>query len=275
VPLLGLIPSARLSRRKHAREGREKSALAGLLQAPAQIELASWQDNTSLMAEAFRSTSTSLLFSNRPAAARILVVTSAQPREGKTTTLCNLGITLAVCNRRVVLVDGDLRRPGLSKVFGATNKPGLSTVLSGQVALESSAIDSVIEATPIPGLFLLPSGPALQLSTALLNSPKLNALLDYLRATYDLVMIDTPPMLQIPDARIFGRLSDAVILVVRAARTTRETAQSALQRLADDGVGATSAVLNDWNPKHSGRYSVSRDYHNYYSHYYSHYSHGS
>jgi polysaccharide biosynthesis transport protein len=272
VPLLGLIPSARLSRRKRTHEGRGKTALAAALQAPARVELASWQDNASLLAEAFRSTSTSLLFSNRPAMPRLLVVTSAQPREGKTTTLCNLGITLAAPNRRVLLVDGDLRRPGLSRVFGASGKPGLSNLLSEEVAFAPSAIDSVIEGTPIPGLFLLPSGPALQLSTTLLSSPKLNMLLDYLRATYDLVMIDTPPMLQIPDARIFGRLSDAVIMVVRAARTTRETAQSALQRLADDGVVATSAVLNDWNPKQSGRYAVSRDYHNYYSQYYSHYS---
>jgi succinoglycan biosynthesis transport protein ExoP len=272
VPMLGLIPSASIGKRKrvYSWTGAQvkpqcvDSAISG------RLELASWQDNSSLLAEAFRSTSTSLLLSaNHMPAPRVLVVTSPQPREGKTTTVCNLGITLAASNKRVLLVDGDMRRPSLSQVFGGPNEVGLSNLLSDPMYLDGSALDSVIQATPIPGLSILPSGPGLQISTSLLTSPRLKMLLDQLKSKYDMVVVDTPPMLQIPDARIFAKLSDRVVMVVRAARTTRETAQSALQRLADDGVIAAATVLNDWNPKDSGRYSVYRDYHRYYSHYYS------
>jgi capsular exopolysaccharide synthesis family protein len=271
IPLLGLIPAARLSRMRLPsllKPERAGTPHPGSLGSPERLELISWQQDCSLLAEAFRSASTSLLFSeecNKPS--RVIVVTSPQSQEGKTTIASNLGITLAQCNQRVLLVDGDMRRPSLSKIFGVSRAEGLGNLLTDDRRIEEAAFDSVIQSTEIPGLSILPSGPALQGSTSLLHSSRLKLLLDSVKGKYDIVLIDTPPMLQIPDARILGRLADKVVLVVRAARTTREMAQSALQRLAEDGTRATGAILNDWDPKDSGRYSYYRDYHKYYRHY--------
>jgi capsular exopolysaccharide synthesis family protein len=272
IPLLGLIPSARLSRtpfRYRLRSDRLEKPLAGRLGSPERLELVSWQQNSSLLAEAFRSTSASLLFSvDGGIVPRVVVVTSPQSQEGKTTTASNLGITLAQSNQRVLLVDGDMRRPTLSRVFGVSGDAGLSNLLSVDGNAGEVPIETAIQQTDVPGLSILASGPASPTSAGLLYSPKLKLLLDHLRGKYDVIVIDTPPMLQIPDARIIGRHSDKVVLVLRAARTTREMAQSAVQRLAEDGTRATGAVLNDWDPKNSGRYSYYRDYHQYYQHYY-------
>jgi polysaccharide biosynthesis transport protein len=271
IPLLGMIPAARLAKLRFPyslKAARAGTTHSGSLGSPERLELISWQQDSSLLAEAFRATSTSLLFDedcSKPS--RVVVVTSPQSQEGKTTIASNLGITLAQCNQRVLLVDGDMRRPSLSKIFDVSDAAGLGNLLSDDGYLEELPIDSVILKTDVPGLSILPSGPALQGSTALLYSSRLKLLINHLRGQFDIILIDTPPMLQIPDARILGRLADKVVLVVRAARTTRDMAQSALQRLAEDGTRTTGAILNDWDPKDSGRYSYYRDYHKYYRHY--------
>jgi polysaccharide biosynthesis transport protein len=270
IPLLGLIPAARLAKMRFScrLKGERAGTLhSGSLGSPDRLELISWQQDSSLLAEAFRSASTSLLFSASSQATRVVVVTSPQAQEGKTTVASNLAITLAQCNQRVLLVDGDMRRPSLSKIFGVSNLAGLGNLLSEEGYVEEIPIHSLILKTDVPGLSILPSGPALQGSTALLYSSRLKPLIKHLRESYDIILIDTPPMLQIPDARILGRLSDKVVLVVRAARTTRDMAQSALQRLAEDGTRTTGAIMNDWDPKDAGRYSYYSDYHKYYQHY--------
>lgn len=271
IPLLGLIPAAKVSKRpfRYRLRGSSENPSAGRLASPERLELVSWQQSSSLLAEAFRSASASLLFSfDQSKSPRLIVITSPQSQEGKTTTTSNLGIALAQSNQRVLLVDGDMRRPSLSRIFGVSNDAGLSNLLSEDSYVEDVPVESLIQSTDIPGLSILASGPPLQGSTGLLYSPRLKMLLEHLRGQYDTILVDTPPMMQIPDARIMGRLADKVVLVVRAARTTREMAQSALQRLNDDGCRASGAVLNDWNPKDSGRYSSYRDYHQYYRHYY-------
>jgi len=257
VPELGVIPAiapdmfpVRGLLRRSARQSLSMTA-------PDRLELTTWQRRNSEMAESFRLTLTSILFSERNGARpRTIVLSSANPGEGKTTVITNLGIALAQANERVLLVDGDMRRPRLHEIFGADNSVGLGNVLAGRSSL-------AVHETKISNLFLLPSGHTED--TGLLFKPELRALLRRLKAEFDMVLIDTPPMLQMPDARLFGRHADAVILVV-AQHTARDAARVACQKLREDGSFLLGTILNNWNPKDSfHRYPEYREYYKSYN----------
>jgi polysaccharide biosynthesis transport protein len=220
-------------------------------QAAACMELISWQRKPGPVAESFRSLLTSILFSGengtRP---RVLVVSSANPMEGKTTVASNLGIAFAAIHHKVLIIDGDLRKPRMHEIFGVGNEHGLTTLLK-HWPVEPDVLKTVLRQTSIPGLFVLPSGFAGQNPANLLYGAKLAELLATLKTEFDMVIIDTPPMLQMPDARVFGRLADAVILVTRAGQTTRDAAMAAKQRFAEDRTRVLGTILNDWNVKSS------------------------
>lgn len=213
------------------------------------VELISWQRKPGPVAESFRSLLASLLFSGengtRP---RVLVVTSANPMEGKTTVASNLGIAFAEIHHKVLIVDADLRKPRMHEVFGVANEYGLTTLLK-RGPVEPEVVESVLRQTNIPGLFVLPSGLANQNTANLLYGAKLAELLARFKREFDMVIIDTPPMLQMPDARVLGRLADAVILVTRAGHTTRDAAIAANHHFAKDRTRVLGTILNDWNPK--------------------------
>jgi capsular exopolysaccharide synthesis family protein len=262
LPELGVIPSASAARHRLYYLRRKRiaeptpSAETGLVaksDVRYQVELASWQHKPSMVAESFRAILTSIMFSgdngNRP---RVLVVTSGSPKEGKTTVASNLAIALAEVHQRVLLIDGDMRRPRLHEIFDAGNERGLSDILKENVALAESGLAGVIQETKLPNLFLLPSGPASNAASTLLFSRQMPGLLKDLQRQFDSILIDTPPMLQMPDARVLGRLADAVLLVVRAGHTTRDAAMAARQRFEEDGTPVLGTILNDWNPKASG-----------------------
>jgi capsular exopolysaccharide synthesis family protein len=227
---------------------------------PSRVELVTWQSNPSVIAESFRATLSSILFSgqngSRP---RVLTVTSASPGEGKTTVTSNLAIALAHLHQRVLLIDADLRRPRMHTIFNLEQHNGLSDLLLKRCSLTTEPLDGSIRQTSIENLFVLPSGQGEQHSTAthLLYSQHMDEFLRRLKQEFDMVLIDSPPMLQIPDARILGRLSDAVVLVVRAGLTTRDTALAARQMFDEDGTRLLGSVLNYWDPKtrSNGRYS--------------------
>ena len=216
------------------------------------MELISWQRKPGPVAESFRSLLASILFSGengtRP---RVLVVTSANPMEGKTTVASNLGIAFAEIHHKVLIIDGDLRKPRMHEVFGVANEYGLTTLLKDG-PVEPEVLDSVLRQTSIPGLFVLPSGPADQNTANPLYGAKLPELLAKFKREFDMVIIDTPPMLQMPDARVLGRLADAVILVTRAGHTTRDAAMAANQRFAEDRTRVLGTILNDWNRNRRG-----------------------
>jgi capsular exopolysaccharide synthesis family protein len=215
------------------------------------VELISWQRKPGPVAESFRSLLTSILFSGengtRP---RVLVVTSANPMEGKTTVASNLGIAFAEIHHKVLIIDGDLRKPRMHEVFGVANAYGL-TMLLKHWPVEPEVLESVLRQTTIPGLFVLPSGLADHNTANLLYGAKLAELLARFKSAFDMVIIDTPPMLQMPDARVLGRSADAVILVTRAGQTTMDAVITANQRFANDGTRVLGTILNDWNPKSS------------------------
>ena len=269
VPELGVIPSADAERsRSFAYHRQARVAAAAETKEAARktpVELVTWQKRPSVLAESFRSTLASILYAgengNRP---RVIALTSASPREGKTTVASNLALALAEIGRRVLLIDGDLRKPRLHEIFNVSNAWGLSDLLDGIKPPEGS--EAMVAGTAYRDLYVLPAGSAASSISNLLHSPRVVELLQRMRQEFDTVIIDTPPMLQLPDARVLGKLADAVILVVRSARTTKETAAAASQRLADDGTRVLGTVLNEWDPRktsHAGYEYGYRPYHYY------------
>ena len=285
VPELGVIPSSTRdaprpkgygyfygSRRRKRLNGSsppsaENGKPEGAAVEPAEtVELTSWQRKPTLIAESFRATLTSILFAGengtRP---RVLVVTSPSPGEGKTTVVSNLAICLAEINRRVLLIDADMRKPRVHKIFDIANRHGLSDLLRESGTIEQSGLAGFVSGTEIPGLFVLPSGSPTHSIPNLLHSVRTPELISCAKEEFDTVLIDTPPMMQISDARVLGQLSDAVILVLRAGQTTRGTAKAASERFLEDGTRVLGTVLNSWNPKADG-YGYYDNY--YYEHYY-------
>lgn len=227
--------------------------------------VATWQRKPSIIAEAFRATLTSILFvgenGSRP---RVVALTSANASEGKTTVTSNLAIAMAEVRGNVLVIDADLRRPRMHDLFDVPNERGLSDLLKEPV-LSDDVIAAAIQQTRIPGVSVLTAGTPTHTAANLLHSDSLSELLGKLKQKYDMVLIDTPPMLQITDARLVGRCADVVVLVARAGRTTRDAILAAYQRLSADRIRVLGTVLNDWDPKRSptGYYG----YYNYYSQY--------
>lgn len=261
LPELGVIPADAVGRR-HLRYGNKvigtMSANGSLTQRP---ELITWERKPSLAAEAYRAALTSVLFSStngrRP---KVVVISSASPGEGKTTVACNLAITMAEIRQRVLIIDADLRRPHVHDVFSISNEHGLRDLLLDR----SGTVDigrSFVRETSIPGLSVLTSGPPISSAANLLYSASLLELIERFRLEFDAIVIDTPPMLQMPDARVVGRLADAVIMVIRAGKTTRAEALAAKRRFVDDGTPVLGTILNAWNPKTSSSpYGYSKPY---------------
>ncbi len=249
VPELGVIPAAK--------------SFGRLLTDPGTVskrssEIAARKKAQSVLADSFRQTLASILLSSTDGMQpRVIALSSACAREGKTTVTSNLGIALAAIDRRVLLVDGDLRRPRLHVIFEVDSTVGLNE------ALASDSIPSVME-TKLPNVFVLPSGRASH-GDMFFNRSKLRELLDRLKAEFDMILIDTPPLLQVADSRLICSQADAAVLVI-AQHTPREVALLARQRLADDGTHLLGTILNNWNPKTSAhRYP---NYSKYYSGYY-------
>src|SRR5713101_3531707 len=229
-------------------------------------ELATWKRKPSLVAECSRTTLTSILLpSQNGEPPSVIVLTSPCPGDGKTTVACNLSIAVAEIGRRVLLIDGDLRRPRLHKVFGVGNNGGLSDVLWADTSLETVPISHLVRDTEISGLCLLPGGSCGGTPSNLFYSPRMSMLLKRLRTEFDMIMIDAPPMIHLAAARVLGRLADGVILVIRAGQTTTESALFASQRFAEDGTCVLGTVLNSWNPRTSPGYGYG-SYRNYQTH---------
>ena len=259
---LGVIPSAAANAQSPAAaEGRR--LLPAALFAPASdtrgtrepVELAVWHRKGSRVAESFRATLTSILMSGQEGYDhQVMLVTSPAPREGKSTVVTNLAIALAEIHQRVLLVDGDLRRPRLHTIFGQANTWGLSDILRDDTPCAEYSVEALARPTDVPGLFSLPSGPGTDDSPRLLYSPRMLDLVNRLRRDFDAVLIDAPPVLAVADARVLSRLVDVTVLVVRAGHTTRESAATAVRVLEADGVPVLGMVLNDWNRRSAGSY---------------------
>lgn len=218
-------------------------------------ELATWKRKPSLLAECARTTLTSILLPSEDGVApQVIVFTSPRSGDGKTTVACNLSIAMAEIGRKVLLIEGDLRRPRLHKVFGVPNHSGLSDLLWTDIPLETVPIGHLVHQTDVSGLSLLPGGSCRVTPANLFYSPRMKRLLNRFRKEFDMILIDAPPMIHLADARVLGRFADGVILVVRAGETTTESALFARHRFEEDGTRVLGTVLNSWNPRTGTRY---------------------
>jgi polysaccharide biosynthesis transport protein len=213
--------------------------------------------------EAFRSLRTSLVFTNGTAGKRMIAVTSSQPLEGKTTTACNLAVALALGGSRVMLIDADMRRPGLHRTMGLQNEVGLSHVLTGQARVREA-----VQRTSEPNLYVMTAGRTPPNPSELLSSARMQNLIANLQGgPFDWVIIDTPPVLAVTDAVIIAPYVSGLVFVVGAEMTRRAHAERAIQTIQSGKPNIIGAVLNrvDLN---RNKYYYSRYYGYHYKSYY-------
>jgi len=227
----------------------------------AVVALTVSQEPGSPLAESYRALRTSILLSTAPRPPHAVLVTSSQPNEGKTCTSLNLSLALAQRGARVLVVDGDLRKPGIAKALGLTNERGLSSVLTGSLRLDEAVQQT---AMPFP-LWVLPAGPRPPNPAELISSPTMEALLAELRHRFEHVIIDSPPVLMVTDATIFSSLVDGVVLVVESAVTARGALARAHNTLKIAGGRVLGVVINKVNARRNGYYG---SYHYHYARYY-------
>ncbi len=209
---------------------------------PHSFDLITHLDGKAMASEAYRELRTSILLSNPGSPPRRIMITSANPEEGKTATAINLAVVLAQLGKRVVLVDTDLRKPRLHSVFRSANSQGVSTCLSG---LEKDPARLVMS-TAVDGLDLLPSGPIPPNPSELLNSTVFAEFGNELLAKgYDHIVFDSPPALSVSDPLIISSVVDSGILVVRAGRTARQSVKMAIDKFQKAKVEHFGIVLND------------------------------
>jgi polysaccharide biosynthesis transport protein len=212
------------------------------------VERAALEEQTGL-SESFRATVASILSAQRGGEQpRVLLVTSALPMEGKTTIVSNLGIALAAISSKVLLIDGDMRRPRLHKLFDEANSWGLSDLLREKNAVDELPLEVLAKKTSVPHLYLLPSGTSTGNIFGLLHSGRMARLLPLFRKEFDYILVDAPPCLEFADARIMARYTEELLLVVRADHTDRRTVQTAVQRLRFDGIPLMGVILNRSDP---------------------------
>ena len=249
VPGLAVIPrflpsETRGQKLSRVLPGKSRNGTNGNRAAQRAQGLVTVHDARSSSAEAYRTLRTNLIFSQAVQTLRTLVVTSPAPSEGKTTTAANLAVSFAQQGMRVLLVDCDLRRSRIHKMFGVPREPGMTELILGQ-----QDIDSVARETSVPGLYILPSGILPPNPSELLGGDRMRKTLASLSEAFDLIVIDTPPLLAASDAAILATITDGVVLVVRAGVTEVEAGQQAIAQLQSVGARVVGAVLNDPDSK--------------------------
>ncbi len=268
VQELGVIPASAMQNRivppAPARGLLRINGATEATEAHAALASARWDEKFSLAAEAYSNATFSILQSQSGSASRAYAVSSPKVGEGKTTITCNLGVALSKSKLRVVIVDGDLRRPTLHRAFGTSRGPGMRDLLRSEPRNTDAMLrDGILRETSYKNLFVIPAGVGEEESVQLLNSDRLPQLLTELSKSFDVVLIDTPPALHMVDTRILARACDGVILVVRAGVTTLDEAANARDLFDRDGVRLVGTILNDFNPYSQGYSQYYRAYEQY------------
>jgi capsular exopolysaccharide synthesis family protein len=253
LPSLGLIPSIHLNgSSKGSKQG------ASIVGPGTNGSYGLALQSNPMAAEAFRSLRTSILLSANPIP-RILLVTSALPGEGKTTTTVNLGATLASLGSKVVIVDCDMRRPSCHRAAGVKNSPGFVQCLTGRAQLS----EAILPVNGVPNLSIIPCGPIPPNPAEVLSSPLTAELLKRLLAEFEYVLVDSPPILSVADSRILATITDAVVLVTRAYETPYEVVRRARALLYGAGARILGVALNDVNihkESYGGKYGYYQQY---------------
>jgi polysaccharide biosynthesis transport protein len=211
---------------------------------------------SSQVSEAYQTIRTSVELSTEQGVPKIMMITSSRAGEGKSTTALALARDAALGgNKKILLIDGDMRRPSLHKLLDKSKEPGLSTFLTQQIAAE----DVVVE-TDTPGLFFIPAGPKPPNPAGLMSGGGIRALLNYLSESYDQIIIDTPPVLGLADAPRLASVVDATMFVIEANRSQRGAIESALRRLASARAQVIGAVLAKFDVRKADPGSSYLDY---------------
>jgi len=209
-------------------------------------------DPKSSVSEAFRGLRTAIHFSSLRRDSKVIMITSSFPGEGKTTIAANLALTFAQAGNRVILVDCDLRRPSLNTVFGHSRTPGVTELLAGDISL-----DEVLHATNIHNISLLSAGTIPPNPAELLCSDSMRDLLTGLRDSYDIVIIDAPPVIPVTDAPLLTALTDQVVVVLETGRIPLKAAQRMKELLQSVQAPVSGFVLNDRTSLYSDVYGKS------------------
>ncbi|MCU0594045.1 MAG: polysaccharide biosynthesis tyrosine autokinase [Desulfobacterota bacterium] len=243
VPYLGPVPAMVMNGNPETRE---------------KPELATLHSPKSTASEAYRGIRTGILFSSAEKQPQVLLISSAAPQEGKTSTALNLAISMAQAGGKTVLLDCDMRKPSLHKILGYPRDKGLSSILVGNCELRDALIT-----TQVPNLDIIPCGPIPPNPSEILGSPKMSKLIEFLRKSYSKIIIDSPPITAVTDAVVLGRLVDGTVLVIRAGDTPREIVKNGLSQLKGVNSPILGAVLNGVDMDRDGYY-----YYQYYYYYY-------
>jgi succinoglycan biosynthesis transport protein ExoP len=255
---LGMIPLGS----RTARDGTNSKRLV-IASSKEVVELVTQVRPQSQMAESYRALRTSLLLSNLGAPPKVIMITSALPQEGKTTTSINCAVVLAQKGIRVLLIDADLRRPSIHKTLGMGPRSGLSNVLTGSATLQQAITRSPL----LPNLWVLPAGTPPPNPAELLASTNMRDVLEELRGQYDHIVLDTPPALSVTDAVVLSQRADAVVLVIRSGQTTKQALRRSRDILMQVNAKVSGVLLNAVDLS-SPDYYYYYEYHGKYSGYY-------
>lgn len=191
-------------------------------------------------AESYKTLRTNIQYAGFDRQIKSLLLTSCEPSEGKSLTAANLAISIAQDGKKVLLVDCDLRKPMQRRVFNVMNIKGLTNVLA-----EGADYREVVNDVNVDNLELITSGPKPPNPSEILGSSKMQAFMDEITADYDMVILDTPPMLPVTDATVLSRIVDGVLLVIRHGQTTIEAAEIVRRQIEKVGANILGAVIND------------------------------
>jgi tyrosine-protein kinase Etk/Wzc len=267
LPVLAIIPSIghkskTYSNRNKINSDDKRGRFYGMKSVDRiQRRLVTHEDPRSPISESYRSLRTSLMYTTKGNQGTIMV-SSPGPGEGKTTTIINLAITYANLGKKTLLIDGDLRKPVLHKVFNTDIEKGLTHYLSGV----EEKWENIINPTDVENLQIIYSGAIPPNPSELLGSELMNNLIIELKEKYDIILFDAPPVLAVTDAVVLSRLIDQFLLVVRFGSTDKDSINHALIALSNVNQPLTGVVFNDLNRKNS---YYSKNYYSYHQYYYS------
>jgi tyrosine-protein kinase Etk/Wzc len=233
---------------------------------PIDIHLVAYHNPFSPIAESFRHLRTNVQYAQLDKPLKTILVTSPNPKEGKSTVASNLAIAFAQTEQKVLLIDADMRRPTIHSLFGLKKEPGLTDFLFGTATLQEVTLEGVLENLWVVAAGTTPPNPA-----EILGSIKMKKFIETVRQAYDIVIFDSPPVLAVTDAVVLATAVDGALLVVSSDRTHVQTLEKATQALKGIGRTAVGVVLNNFDIRkaYGGYYSSSR-YGNYgYGYYYS------
>jgi len=212
----------------------------------------------SAASEAFRTLRTNIQFAGLDQPCRSIVVTSAGPGEGKTTSVANFGVVVAQAGARVCVIDSDLRRPSLHRLFGVDNARGLTTAL-----VEGLSFADVAQRSRIPNLSILPSGPLPPNPAELVGSHRMRDSLQAAIESFDLILCDSPPVMAVGDATALAALCDGVVLVIQVGRTAHDLLRRVVDQIEAVKGRILGVLLNRSDPRHDGYYYAYETYQRY------------